>query len=320
MRLIEVKQKFDELISGSQIQIEFEQKFGGSAFVILKSHELFSVLEFLSHQDWNKNDYMPISEIITKHNALKNSQITIEQSEYQQLNTYVTQINQQLPIFIGIINSVAEVQSPEDINIKLSSAIDTPEKLEKLVKQITELSKYSNIDGGRLKFSGFDTGSSWVVVTAATSMGYAFIMACLKLTQQYLKTKEIYYKTEEAKFHYMATLNKDEKFTEEGLRKHLEKYSEAQLQTGAQTIAESVKDSNGHALGEVGAKAINTTKSLINIIGDGNEIHLSLSSPTQISENLDGFVEMDYSYLAELKKKPETKTIATGAASKKSET
>lgn len=317
MRLLEVKQKLDSLLNGTIIQVEIEQKFSGYAQTILKSETLFTVLEFLSHQDWNDADFSPIQAIIDKYNALKNTQIVIEQGEYQQLTSYVNELNNKLPIFIGIIDSITEEQSPEDINIKLGQSIDTPEKLATLVEQITDLKKFSNIDGNSLKFSGFDKGTDWIVVSASTSLGYAFIMACLKLAQQYLKTKEQYHKTEEAKLNYQAALRgqKDQKYTDAGFEKYMEDYNAILLENGAKEIADSISSSNGHAGSEIEQKATKTTESLINIIGDGNEVHLSLSTPKEITETTTGLVKMDYSYLTDLNKKVETKQIESSTNS-----
>jgi hypothetical protein len=310
MRLIEVKKNLANLLAGDTIQIQTEQQYSGSQ-TIQKSRDLFSVLEFLSDQPWNDADFAHIQAIIDKHASLNAQQITVDQSEYEQIRSYVNHVNQRLPVFLGIVNAIAQEQSPEDINIKLSSTIDSPLKLEALLGDITELEKYSNIEGKGLKFSGFDKGSNWMVLTAATSLSYGFIMACLKLAQEITATKENYFKTETAKIAYIASLDKSKKeeISESGFKKYLENYSEVQLNMGAQKIAKNIGSVNGHQAGDIQPKAINATKSLINIIRKGNEVHLSLSSPKEITESAAGEIDLDYSYLTGLAKQAEAEQI-----------
>jgi septum formation topological specificity factor MinE len=310
MRLIEVKKNLKNLLSGDTIQVQTEQQYTGSQ-TIKKSRELFSVLEFLSDQPWNDADFSAIQTIIDKYVSLKAQQVTLDQSEYEKISSYVNHVNQRLPVFIGILNSITEEQSPEDINIKLSDSIDSPAKLESLLREIMDLEKYSNIEGKGLKFSGFEKGSNWMVLTAATSLSYGFIMACLKLAQEIMKTKDNYFKTETAKIAYIASLDKSKKeeLNEAGFKKYLENYSEVQLNMGAQRIAKNIGEVNGYQVGDIQPKAINTTKSLINIIAKGNEVHLSLSSPKEITESATGEIEVDNSYLTELAKKEDAKQI-----------
>lgn len=312
MRLLEVRKKLDSLLSGSTIAIEVDARYNGYAQAILNSNELFTVLKFLSEQSWNNLDFTPIQELITKYGALSALQITVDQSEYNQLSAYVNQLNQQLPIFIGIVDAVIDEQSPRDINIKLSEKIKTPKQLNELTSQITELEKFANIDGKGLTFVGFDKGSEWIVVSTATSVAYGFIMACLKLAQEILKTKEQFFKTEEAKLSYSAALKKGEKFTDAGFKAYQESYSHAQLEAGAQKIREQLGSVNGTPESEMEQKATKTTGTLIHIIGNGNEVHLSLNAPKEISESADGLVDVDYSYLADLAKAGETKQLKVG--------
>jgi hypothetical protein len=310
MRLIEVKKNLKKLLSGDAIQIQTAQQYSGSQ-TILKSRELFSVLDFFSDQPWNDADFTPIQTIIDKHGALNAQQVTVDQSEYEKISSYVNHINQRLPVFIGIVNSVTDEQSPEDINIKLSASIDSPFKLASLLSDIIELDKFSNIEGKALKFSGFEKGSNWLVLTASSSLSYGFIIACLKLTQEIMETKEQYFKTETAKIAYIASLDKSKKeeLSEAGFKKYLENYSEVQLTMGAQKIAKNIGAVNGHQVGDLQPKAINTTKSIINIIGKGNEVHLSLNTPKEISESDEGEIEIDYSYLAALAQPEEDKQL-----------
>lgn len=311
MRLIEIKKKLDTLVKDGQITIQTDQRFGGYAQTILDSPALFTVLKFLSEQGWNDTDFNQIDAIIQKYNALSANEITVDQNEINEIQAYTKVMNQKIPVLMSLIEYLAEEQTEHDFSIKLSSEIKTPEQLEKLTKEIIQLEKFSNVDGGTLQFKGFDKGSDWIIVTAAP-LTYAFIMACLKLAQQYLVTKEQYFKTEQAKLAYLATLvSSDADFSDKGFKQFQSDYSKAQLQNGAKDIAKSISEANGHAGNELETKAGKTTQSLINIIGDGNEVHLSLNPPKEISESAEGLVDVDYSYLTDLaKKKSETKQVS----------
>lgn len=312
MRLLEVRKRLEALLSGESIVIEVDPRYSGYAQAILKSGELFTMLKFLSEQSWNKLDFTSVQEVIDKYGALSAKQITVDQGEYDQVNAYVNQLNQQIPVFLGIVDALTKDQTPRDVNIKLSEQINTPKKLNELTKQITELEKFANIDGKGLNFVGFDKGSEWIVIASSTSVGYGFIMACLKLAQEILKTQEQFFKTEEAKLSYKALLGNSDKFSNSGFKSYQEKYKEAQLRAGAEKIREQLGSVNGTPESEMEQKAAKTTGTLINIIGNGNEVHLSLNPPKEITESADGLVNVDYSYLAALSKSEDLKQIADG--------
>lgn len=308
MRLREVKKRLSELGVAGEIVIEIKQNYG-NYYVISSSQKLFSVLEFLSNQAWNDIDFTAVQSIIDSHNALVATDITLNNEQYNQLNQYVNQLNNKLPIFMGLLDALYDDQNEFDINIKLSDGIDSVEKLKKLIDELNELEKFANLDGSKLSFAGFDTGSNWVTITAGCSVIYGFIMACVKLAQQVLKTKEQYYKTEEAKIHYQMTLEEGQDFNKESFKKYCERFAEKQLDNEASKISQSIGEYNGNCENEIKQKAVRTTKSLINIIGDGNEVHVSLSSPKGISENLDGEIELNYQDLKKLVPKEEAKEL-----------
>ena len=315
MRLREVKKRLSELGVAGEIVIEIKQNYG-NYYVISSSQKLFSVLEFLSNQAWNDIDFTAVQSIIDSHNALVATDITLNNEQYNQLNQYVNQLNNKLPIFIGLLDTLYNDQNEFDINIKLSDGIDSVEKLKKLIDELNNLEKFANLDGSKLSFAGFDTGSDWVTITAGCSVVYGFIMACVKLAQQVLKTKEQYYKTEEAKIHYQMTLEEGQDFNKESFKKYCERFAEKQLDNEASKISQSIGDYNGSPENEIKQKAVRTTESLINIIGDGNEVHVSLSSPKGISENLDGEIELNYQDLKKLIPKESTKKLEASKEAK----
>lgn len=302
MRLREIKKKLNDILVNNQIQIKETTSFNGYGHQISEAKELFGALELLSKQPWNTNDFTPVEAIIAKHNARISKTISLDQDEFSQLSTYITQVNQQLPFFMSVVNASVKDQSPQDINIQLSSEIKTPEELGKLVSATEELAKVSNVDGEGIEFAGFDKGSDWIVLSVIGSGTYALVMSGLKLAQEYFKTKKDFYGSKEAKLSYKAALaessSKDKKFTEAGFESFQKKRMEIQLDEGIDEIVVAIKQSNGFAENEIRTKLKKTTDCLINIIGSGNEVHISMNPPSEISETSTGqIVSIDYSFL-----------------------
>ena len=299
MRLREVKKKIEEFGNDGKITVSLKQSLG-NFFIISNSRKLFFLLQFLSEQEWNKTNFTQIQAIIDSTNALDNDEVMLDNSQYSYLNTYVDKINEQLPIFFGIVDSLSDEQGEFDINIKLSDGIKTVNSLNELISEIKTLEKYATLDGKKLKFSGFDVGSCWITFSAGCAAVYGFIMACTKLAQEVLKTQEQYYETKEAKIHYRMTLEKDDAITEAGLKKYCEKYCEKYLEQGAAEIAQGIGQYNEATENEIGEKAKNTTKCLLKIIGNGNEVHVSLNGSQIIGEAENGSIQMNYEELKTL--------------------
>lgn len=299
MRLREVKKKIEELGSDGKITVSLKQSLG-NFFIISNSRKLFFLLQFLSEQEWNTIDFTQIQAIMDSTHALDNDEVMLDNAQYNHLNTYVNKVNERLPIFFGIVDSLSDEQGEFDINIKLSDEIKTVDDLNGLISEIKNLEKFANLDGKSLEFSGFDIGSWWITFSAGCGVVYGFIMACTKLAQEVLKTQEQYYKTKEAKIHYQMTLEDGKKITEAGLKKYCEEYCENYLEQGAIEIAQGIGKYNGTSENEISEKAKNTTKSLLKIIGDGNEIHVSLNGSQIVGETESGNIQMNYEELKTL--------------------
>lgn len=317
MRLREIKSKLEDLLVDNQIVIQETANFSGYGHKIDDSKNLFNALELLSKQSWNSADFSPIESIISAHNARVNKTITLDQNEFSQLNSYVTTLNQKLPFFMGVIDSVIDDQSPHDINIKLSDEIKTPKQLQELVTKIEELSKISNIDKGSLEFAGFDKGSDWIILTAIGPATYALVMSGLKLAQEYFKTMKEYNNSKEAKLSYKTALAQGktkQEFTQEGLEEFQNKLLKIQLSEGVDEIAIEMEQFNGFTENEIKTKLKKTTDCLIKIIEDNNEVHISMNAPKEISESSTGEISIDYSFLE--KDKKDVKELNAGEAEK----
>lgn len=299
MRLREVKRKIEELGSNGEISISLKQQLG-SFYIIADSSKLFHLLLFLSKQEWNNLDFSGIQEIIDNTEALKNAEVMLDSNQYNKLVGYVNEVNRRLPIFFGMVSALSKEQGEFDINIKLSEKIQTIDDLDGLVSEIKELEKFVILDGKKLNFVGFDVGSCWIALSAGCGAVYGFVMACVKLAQEVLKAQEQYYKTKEAKIHYRMTLKEQSKYTEDGLKKYCQKYCEKYLDEGAAEIANKLGDYNGSSEGEIREKARNATEKLVNIIGNGNEVHISLNSSSAVKETADGKISVNYEELRKL--------------------
>lgn len=299
MRLREVKRKIEELGSNGEISISLKQQLG-NFYIIADSSKLFHLLLFLSKQEWNNLDFSGIQEIIDNTEALKNAEVMLDSNQYNKLVGYVNEVNRRLPIFFGMVSTLSKEQGEFDINIKLSEKIQTIDDLDGLVSEIKDLEKFVILDGKKLDFVGFDVGSWWIALSAGCGAVYGFVMACVKLAQEVLKTQEQYYKTKEAKIHYRMTLKEESKYTEDGLKKYCQKYCEKYLDEGAAEIANKLGDYNGSSEGEIREKARNATEKLVNIIGNGNEVHISLNSSSAVKETADGKISVNYEELRKL--------------------
>lgn len=299
MRLREVKRKIEELGSNGEITINLKQQLG-NFYVISDSSRLFHLLSFLSKQEWNNVDFSGIQEIIDNTEALKNVEVMLDSNQYNKLVGYVNELNNRLPIFFGMINALSKEQSEFDINVKLSEKIKTIDDLDGLVAEVKDLEKYVILDGKQLGFAGFDVGSWWITLSAGCGAVYGFVMACVKLAQEVLKVQEQYYKTKEAKVHYRMTLKDDSKYTEDGLKKYCQEYCKKYLEEGAAEIANKLGNYNGASENEIKGKAKNATEKLVNIIGNGNEVHISLNSSNAVKETVDGKISVNYDELRKL--------------------
>ena len=302
MRLQEIKKKIEKYCENDKIVIPKGQT-SGNYYVILESDSFFSLMQFISKQKWCKVDFSQMDAVINATNALASSEVILDGSQYNIVSSYINKVNEILPMFFNIVSSLNDEQNEFDINIKLSDAIKTVDDLKNITEEIEKLGTYANLDGRKLQFVGFDVGSSWIVICANCTLVYGFIMACTKLAQELLKLGEQYYKTREAKIHYKMTLKKDEEFTEDGLNKYCEKYSEEYEREGAHEIAQQIGEYNGSTESEIEEKAKKTTEALLSIIGNGNEVHISLNDNNIVKESENGTIEMEYDELKKYVKK-----------------
>ena len=313
MRLGEIKNILDEVLDESnKIHIENEVAYGGQAQKITNFGQIISALDILSAQSWNDTSYAEI-ENIKKQYKKTPSIATLETAQFNQLNSYINAINQKLPLFYSILESLVEEQDEKVINIKLPEGIESLEELDTTNKRLEDILKLFNVDG-QFQFQGFDKGSLWYVLMAAGPLSYGFLIGCLNVAQEYLKAKTEYFKSEEAKISFQAALQgKEDKFT-------FEKYQEGWLsifiKDKVKKVIEEIGQTNGASNEELHTKLVKATTNLVAELGEGTEFHLSLNPPEYASEEKGAILKIDYQKIKALvpKKEKETKQLKEAEA------
>ena len=82
------------------------------------------------------------------------------QEQYSQLKSYVAAVNEKLPFYIAILETMVEDQDEKTINVKLSGKEDSLDDLSKTNKRLGQIFTLYNVDG-QFEFKGFDKGSEW---------------------------------------------------------------------------------------------------------------------------------------------------------------
>lgn len=300
MRLGEIKKTINQVLNDQHIiEVHHEAIFGGQAYVIKNYVEIIEALDFLSDQKWNESDFTQVSQI-KEGKELKNpTQLT--QDEYNQLNAYINAVNQKLPLYYSILETMVKEQEELAINIKLPEGkIKSLSELSELNSRLEKILKLFNVDG-QFEFVGFDKGTDWYEILAKGVLSNGFLICCLKTAQEYLKTKQEYFKSKKAELDYKAGLKNDDKPTEKGLVE----YSENRLQLDVQNRINKAIDDLGtgsKTKPELMSQLIKGTQNLINELDDGTEFHLSLNPPNYANEQ-NGLLEIDYKNLQAIKAK-----------------
>ena len=311
--MLEKKIRLQNILKDQQVVLNKITLFSGYGYQINDSNHLFKALELLIHEEWNDADFTSVQTLIDKYNATQVKTIVIDQAEYNRLTSYINQLNQKLPIFMGIIDTMIQDQDSQDINIKLSSSVQTPTDLENLTKQIVDFCKVAKVDGEDIKFRGFDKGTDWITIGIVGYSSYFMVIRCLKLAQEIQKTKQEYFKSKTAELDYKASLAKQEEYTKQGQTMYEKRRIKIQKDEAIDELVKQIGEQNGFKENEIRERAQKTTEALINIIGDGNEVHLSLNPPKEAIESSDGLVNIDYSFLSKLKAKGISKELEAGS-------
>lgn len=298
MRLGEIKQILDNVIDEkNNIVLENEAIFDGQAYIVNNYVDVVRALEILEDQEWNDYDSSQILVILRNHPPKRNKQ-QVTQEEFNQLISYISSLNQKLPYFYSILDSIVEEQDEKCINIKLPEKTITLKELSGFNKQFEETLSLFNIDGGFV-FSGFDVGTSWYIVCAEGILSCQFFIACLKVAQELLKTRSEWFKSEEAKLSFEVAKRHSKELSSSDYEKT---WLDMLLDNKIKEVIEKIGETNGATKEEAHTKLLKGTRSLIKQLGDGVEFHLSLNPPPYTSE-IKGSLEIDYKKIQQMRAK-----------------
>ncbi len=306
MRLGEVKQKIDLVVSETKtIIIKSEPQYGGQAQLVQNYSELIDILEYLSTLEWSEVKTTEIvNELLSKYPKGNKTEL-LPQEEFNKLSSYVNRINQKLPLYYSILETMVEIQDEQIINIKLPNTINSLEELTKFNQRIEKLFKNFQIDG-QFEFKEFDTGTSWYEILIVGKLTYRYFLASLKIAQEYLKARTEYFKSKEAKISYEACKKTNENLNEESFKKDwLEAFVREEIKS---LVEEKIKETNGETKESLQTKLVIATTALVKELGEGTEFHLSLNPPEFANEE-SGQLTIDYKKIKSLEPKEEIKKI-----------
>jgi hypothetical protein len=317
MRLGEIKQKIDRVISESKvIAIENEPLYGEQAQKVKNYPEIMDVLELLSAFEWNDVQSSEIREQLSdKYPIDKVAEMPLD--DFNKLSSYVGLVNEKLPLYYSILETMVEKQDDQIINVRLPENIKTLENLADFNKRVSTLFKSFQMDG-QFEFCEFDKGTCWYEIAVIGVYTYPYFIACLKIAQEYFKVESEYFKSREAKISYEAakvSLNKEEEeLTFDNYKNNwLEAFLVGEIR---QLIKEKIRETNGETEESLQSKLVIATTNLVKELGEGTEFHLSLNPPEYAKEQA-GQLVIDYKKIRETKSLKEVKKNQIGESSKK---
>lgn len=299
MRLGEIKKVIEKTLNeDGKIIIQHEPIYGGQAHSVDNFADIMFVIDIVYDQVWNELDYAPIKVIRDKYNYIPKAKLEV--AEFNQLNSYISSLNVKLILYYSILETMTEDQEEKIINIKLpDDSVGSLDDLAQLNTRLGKIFKELNIDG-LAEFKGFDKGTDWYVVGFVGILSYQSFIACLKIAQEYFKTKKEYYGSKEAEIDYKASLKKPDDFSEKELKSYTEKRLELLVEEKVNDAVDVIKESNGKTKPEMSTHLVIATKNLVKELGNDVEFHLSLNPPAYAKETAEGLI-IDYKKIKELK-------------------
>lgn len=315
MRLGEIKQKIDRVISEDKIiVIKNKPLYGEQAQKVTNYSEIIDVLEYLVTLDWNDIESSEISEQLLNKYPKGNSTEIIPLEDFNKFSSFVGRINDKLPLYYSILETMVEKQDEQMINIKLSENINTLPELEKFNKDLNAVFKKFNL-AGEFQFKGFDIGTSWYEILIIGVALYKYFIACLAVALAIVRLKKEYYDAEQSRLSYLASLREGEEATDGGRKKFANRYIEVTLEEKIREVIEKIGDTNGKSKEEIASHLVMATKSLVEQLGEGVEFHLSLNPPQYAEEKATELV-IDYSKIPRIDRNKEPKQISASLEEK----
>ena len=302
MRLGEIKKILSEsLDDNNQIKVDYEAIYDNKAYTIKnygKLIEIFDIIWELSRNDVN-NEW--ICFVIEKYWEESES-ILVSAQEFNQINNYFSQVNQKMPLYYSILETMVEDQNEQIINIKIpENQVSTLDKLSKFNKCLDKLFKSFNIDWD-YTFKWLDKWTSWYEIFIIWHYTYLVFLSCLDIAKAFFEVRKVYYDSEKAKLDYEACLKEKEKFTDEWFKKYQDRRMDLEID---KRIAEALKNlwiqdwKNWKSAAELHTHLVMATKELVEELWEWTEFHLSLNPPKYAEESWYS-LQIDYKQISAL--------------------
>lgn len=298
MRLGEIKQIIDEsLAEDDTIFINEEPIYGGNAYRINGYSGTISALKNLARFNWSGLNEEDIDLFLTKYPLAQNIDLPPEARE--QLNSFLQLVNQKLPLFYSILETIVGDQDEQTINIRLPETVETITEINQFNEKLGSMFKAFNL-AGEFKLTGFDRGSKWYEILITAKPLYDYFIGCLDIALQIFQLKKSYGGSKEADLHYLASLEKGKEPSSRGKKAYIEKYANIMLEENAKELINNVGETNGKEKPELCTNLIKATKDLVERLGDGVEFHLSYNPPEYAEEKC-GSLTIDYTKIRQIK-------------------
>lgn len=308
MRLWEIKTIIEKVLNeNNQIFLEQEAIYWWQAYEVRNFKKLSDALEILSDQSWNDVDFSQSQEIFKKYK--KSSIVQMDGTEFNQLNSYISSVNRFIPLYYSILETMAEDQGEQIINIKIPEQnIQSLKSLSDFNNRLDKNFKEFAIDG-QFEFKWLDRWSSWYEIAVIWVVTYRVFLACLNIANEYLKMKWEYYKTKKAELDYRAGLHNSSEFTQKWLDAYIDRRLELDVEDKIKEALEKLQVSNWKTEIELQNQLLKATTWLIKELWNWTEFHLSLNPP-KYAEEIGGSIAINYTKLAEIRQSEEkTKQI-----------
>jgi len=300
MRLWEMKKLFDPIINDScQIVVSGEGIYNNQAYIIHNYSELIKALVLLSEQSWNDHDFSIIQRIIDEYGTEEDI-VEIKAQEFNELNAYISSINWKFTLYYSILESMIENQDEHVINVKIPEEhLSSLKDLTAFNNRLDKILLKFNVDW-QFEFKWVDVWSSWYVLAVLWVWSYRVFLACLKIAQEFFKTKEWYYKSKKAELDYKAWLSNVDEYNKEWLTSYIDKRLSLEIDEKITNALQILKLKTSKTEAEQKNQIIMATKELIKELWHWTEFHLSLNPPAYVSENDSGSLTINYKKISAL--------------------
>lgn len=289
MRLGEIKSELKQVLDNNKkIIVKATQMYGGQLYKVDNFNLLIKNLKILHLQKWNNLNFSNMEVIINKYDTDKKEAL-LENPDYSNLQRYVSEINQYVPIFYGLLETMVPDQEEHIINVKLSDAqVKSLTALSGTNKDLETLLKTITVDGDYV-FMGFDVGTSWYKILITGGVAYELVVAVIDLAQRFFGAIEKFYNAKEARLHYLAALKKEP--TEKELEEYATKVVDLKLDIAIEEVVTQlgINPEDNESRTKV-KKAVNL---MIKQMNKGTEFHLSLNPPKYATE-INGKITINY--------------------------